>query len=315
MIRYALLINPQAQGAYFKDTLSVAQAEFQAVIGDEAIEHKPVGPFHFFHANLSEVQLKQAIRLSFVQGVFQVEADQLIPLDCEADFQLHDDFVFGSKYRGKTNEHLTQLLLNVGLANLPTQNQPINILDPMCGRGTTLLWALRYGLNAKGIEQDVKAVDDIKQSLKKWTKLHRQKHKILEGFIGKANKKGLGKFLEFSTNDQKMRIINGDSRDAATLIKSEKFDLIISDLPYGVQHFTTDKTRNPLAVIDECIPGWKKALKKNGAIVLAFNSYIPKRAELIECFENHGFKAQAFTAPHRMSESIVRDILVLKLPE
>ena len=175
-----------------------------------------------------------------------------------------------------------------------------------------MLWAMRYGLSAKGIEQDVKAIDDLRQGLKKWTKLHRQKHKILDGFIGKANKKGLGKFLEFTIDKQNFRIINGDSREAATLIKSEKFDLITSDLPYGVQHFTTDKTRNPLLVLSECMADWKKLLTKDGVIVLAFNSYIPKRTELIECFENNGFKAQDFSAPHRMSESIVRDVVVFK---
>lgn len=203
MTQFALLINPQVQGAYFKDTLGVAQAEFKAVIGDAELEHKSIGSLHFFYTELTEPQLAKVPQLSFVQGVFRVEGGHLIPLDCEASFKLHEDFVFGSKYRGKTNEHLTQLLLNIGIAHLPATERPLNVLDPMCGRGTTLLWALRYGFNAKGIEQDVKAVDEVRQSIKKWTKLHRQKHKVLEGFIGKANKKGLGKFLEFATNDQK----------------------------------------------------------------------------------------------------------------
>jgi SAM-dependent methyltransferase len=309
---FALLINPQANGAYFKDTLLVASAEFQAVFGEQTLEHRVIGNLQFLVASLDESLLTQVLRLSFVLGVFEIDGDQFIPIDVASKYNLHEDFVFGSKYRGKTNEHLTQLLLNVGLSYLPKGTEQPTLLDPMCGRGTTMLWAMRYGLSAKGIEQDVKAIEDLRQGLKKWTKLHRQRHKMMEGFIGKANKKGLGKFLEFTVEEQNFRIINGDSREAATLIKSEKFDLIISDLPYGVQHFTTDKTRNPISVLAECIADWKKLLKKDGVIVLAFNSYIPKRTDLIECFENNGLIAQSFTAPHRMSESIVRDIIVFK---
>lgn len=308
----ALLINPQANGAYFKDTLLVATAEFQAVFGEQALEHRIIGNLQFLICSLEEAQLTQVMRLSFVQGVFEIVEDRFSPLDVASHYDLHEDFVFGSKYRGKTNEHLTQLLLNVGLSYLPEGIEQPTLLDPMCGRGTAMLWAMRYGFSAKGIEQDVKAIEDLRQGLKKWTKLHRQRHKMMEGFIGKANKKGLGKFLEFTVEEQNFRIINGDSREAATLIKSEKFDLVISDLPYGIQHFTTDKTRNPISVLSECVADWKKLLKKDGVIVLAFNSYIPKRAELIDCFEKNGLIAQSFTAPHRMSESIVRDVVVFK---
>lgn len=308
----ALLINPQANGAYFKDTLSVASAEFHAIFGEQVVESRVIGNLQFLIVALDEAQFYQALRLSFVQGIFEISDDRFSPIDLASEYKLHEDFVFGSKYRGKTNEHLTQLLLNVGLSYLPNTIEQPTLLDPMCGRGTTMLWAMRYGFSAKGIEQDVKAIEDLRQGLKKWTKLHRQKHKMMEGFIGKANKKGLGKFLEFSVDEQNFRIINGDSREAAMLIKSEKFDLIVSDLPYGIQHFTTDKTRNPISVLTECVTDWKKLLKRDGAIVLAFNSYIPKRAELIECFESHGLAAQSFSAPHRMSESIVRDIVVFK---
>ena len=47
-------------------------------------------------------------------------------------------------------------------------------------------------------------------------------------------------------------------------------------------------------------------------MVLAFNSYIPKRNELIAAFTDHAMQPLAFSAPHRMSESIVRDVVLLK---
>jgi len=195
------------------------------------------------------------------------------------------------------------------------QTNGINLLEPMCGRATTLLWAMRYGLKARGIEQDTKAIEDIHRNLKKWTKLHRQKHKLSEGFIGESKKKKLGDFLDFSAEDTTMRVVNADARNADQIFKKEKFDLIVSDLPYGVQHFTTDKTRNPINVIEECVNAWKSCLKKKGAIVLAFNNNNPKRAKLINLFEKAGFQALSFSAAHRMSESIIRDVVVFKLKE
>ncbi|NRB38756.1 MAG: hypothetical protein HRU20_09865 [Pseudomonadales bacterium] len=311
----ALLISPEAKSAYFKDYLDVAKQELKTVFGDIDVAYKCIGSLDFFHISCAEDDLQRLTRLSFVQGLFSVENEKYIPLDLSGDFPLHADFVFGSKYRGKTNERLTQLLINIGLSSIDaTDSSKVKLLDPMCGRATTLLWAMRYGIKAKGIEQDAQALAEIRQSLKKWTKLHRQKHQLKEGFTGKANKKDLGKFLEFNAEGSSMKVIVGDAINANDILKGERFDLIVSDLPYGIQHFTTSNTRNPLAVLKECLPQWKASLKPGGAIVLAFNSYIPKRAELISAFAEQGLAAQDFSIPHRMSESIVRDVVVFKLP-
>jgi hypothetical protein len=309
----AILISPQAKSAYFKDFIDVARAEFSLLFGETELSHVTFGGLEFFNVTLPEQAISQLVKLSFVQGLFERTDAGLLPLAEQAQFNLHEDFVFGSKYKGKTNEHLTQLLLNVGLQHIQVpEGQTAKLLDPMCGRGTTVMWALRYGLNAKGIEQDTKALDDIRMHLKKWTKLHRQKHKLIEGSVGTAKKKKDGQFLELQVDALSARFVQCDTRESTELIKNEKFDLLISDLPYGVQHFTTNQTRNPLAVLEESIEGWKALMKKQGAMVFAYNQYLPKRAAFIKSFEASGLVAQPFRAPHRMSESIVRDILVFK---
>jgi hypothetical protein len=316
MKKIAVQISPEAKSAYFKDYLQVAKQELRQVMADPGIEYRQAGTLEFFDLDCGEEDLSQLLRLSFVQGVYSIEGACLAPIDKSADFFLHDDFVFGSKYRGKTNERLTQMLLNVGLSAIDFDTaKVVKLLDPMCGRATTLLWALRYGIAARGIEQDAKAIADIRQSLKKWSKLHRQKHKMMDGYIGKPNKRGPGKFLDFSVNNNNMRVVVGDAREADKIFKKEKFDLLVTDLPYGVQHFTTDKTRNPIAVISDSVAAWKNCLKAGGAIVLAFNSYMPKRSVLIQAFEMAGFEALAFSASHRMSESIVRDVVVFKMSD
>lgn len=313
MNKIAIQISPEAKAAYFADYLSVARSELIEVLGEISPAHRKIGPLEFFELEPGNHDLAKILRLSFAQGLYAIEDELLRPLDATPDFRLHADFVFGSKFRGKTNERLTQMLINVGLAAVGA-NAPddVKLLDPMCGRATTLLWAMRYGITARGIEQDPGALADIHRHLKKWCKLHRQKHKLSQGFVGPANKQGLGKFLEFSAAESTMKVITGDARTANQLLNNEKFDLIISDLPYGVQHFTTGKTRNPLTVIEQCIEAWKNSLKKSGAIVLAYNRNNPRRNILIDVFAKSGLEARPFSAEHRMSESIVRDVVIFQ---
>jgi len=128
---------------------------------------------------------------------------------------------------------------------------------------------------------------------------------------GKKNNKS-GHFIQFEFPKTHIRVIHGDSQASPILLKKQKFDLIVSDLPYGVQHFTSDGERNPLKVIENSISGWANCLKPKGFIVLAFNSLNPKRSLLSQVFINQGYKVLSFSAAHRMSESIIRDILVLQ---
>lgn len=315
MNKVAVQISPQARSAYFADYLQVAEGELNHVMGELPVVYRKVGPLEFFELETDDENLNRLLRLSFVQGCYGLEGELLRPLDISADFRLHEDFVFGSKFKGKTNERLTQMLINVGLAAIGRNSaEGLALLDPMCGRATTLLWAMRYGFKARGIEQDAKAIEDVRRNLKKWTKLHRQKHKLADGFVGGSKKKHLGRFLDFFAEDTAMRIVTGDARAADQIFTKEKFDLLVSDLPYGVQHSTTKKTRNPLAVIEQSVESWKSCLKKGGAIVLAFNNYLPKRAALMAVFEQAGFVTQAYSAAHRMSESIVRDVVIFKMP-
>lgn len=314
MKRIAVQVSPEAKSAYFADYLNVARQEITKVLGEIPVTYFNAGPLEYFELEENGLNLDKLLRLSFVQGLYAIEGELLRPLAQRADYFLHEDFVFGSKFKGKTNERLTQMLINTGLAEIgadPGDN--VKLLDPMCGRATTLLWTMRYGINSRGIEQDPNAIADIQRNLKKWSKLHRQKHKLQVGAIGDSKKKSSGKFLEFSAEECNMRVVTGDARNADQLLKKEKFDLLVCDLPYGVQHFTTKNTRNPLSVIEECAGPWKKCLKKTGAAVLAYNRNNPKRNALINVFQQEGFEAQPFTAEHRMSESIVRDVVILRI--
>ena len=318
VMKIVLLLSPYTKAAFFREHLVISKIEVLGFLTQHnentQIEETNIGGMDFLHIDIKERNIPYLFNLSCVQGVFKQHNGALTPIEHESNFFLHEDFIWGSKFKGKTNETLTQFMLNIGLQQLqlPIEKQnTVKLLDPMCGRATTLLWGMRYGLHTKGIEQDAKALDDIRQQVKKWCKVHRQKHSFKEGYVNKANKKNQGKFIDFAIEHASMRVIHGDTQDTSTHLKGEKFHLIVSDIPYGVQHFTTKNTRNSLAVIQESAEGWSQSLKPNGIIALAFNRYIPKREELLTAFTAFASDT-GIQAEHRMSESIVRDIVVLR---
>jgi tRNA G10 N-methylase Trm11 len=248
--------------------------------------------------------------------VFEPIGGGLRLLDADPGWRLPAELVWGAKYRGKTHELVTQLALNVALAACSAEigeGGPI-LLDPMAGRGTTLLWAARHGIDAWGVEQDASALQHFQRHVKRQTKLQRIKHREQKGSVGRKRRDGVGRFLEYRFTDvATARLVTGDSRDLPGLLGGKRFHLLVSDLPYGVQHTGRDR-RSPVQVLEACAPGWAASLLPGGVVVLVFNRLQPRRADLEDLFTAQGLEVLPFEAPHRMSESIWRDLLVLHSP-
>jgi hypothetical protein len=311
MPNYALLISPMARSAFFAQTEKVALAEISACIPQVTVQEvKNFGQMTVVLLNADAKFETSLVRLSVAQGLFRITPHGWNPVEISTGFGLHADFVSGEKYRGKTNETLTQLLLNLGLAQLELPDTA-RVLDPMCGRATSLLWALRYGLSGVGVELDGGALPEIHRGLKKWTKLHRQSHKLADGWVQKNNRQGVGKYLDFSTGGTRMRVIAGDTANVRDLTQRREFELIITDIPYGVQHMGSAAKRSPLSVIEAAAKGWADSLVVGGAMVIAFNAYIPTRNDLLAAFDGLGLSEVSVDIEHRMSESILRDVLIL----
>jgi len=310
-----LLVTPLATGAYFASVLDVARAELAVHfpgVPAEVVSHPMLT---FLRVELPEAALPTLSRLSFVQGILAVDGTGHRVVDVDPGFTLPAPFVFGAKYRGKTHELLTQLALNVARATcaLPAE-APIKVLDPMAGRGTTLLWAARMGWSATGIERDPAAPAELQRHVKKQCKLLRVKHKETRGAVGRKARSGAGAFVRYSFGESSIRLLTGDARKTRPLLQGERFSMVVSDLPYGVQHTREDGWRDPTAVLAACAPEWAERLVPGGSMVLAFNAFLPKREVLIDLFRDTGLELHPFTAPHRMSESIERDLVVFTRP-
>lgn len=315
-MRFDLLVDPRATGAYFADTLAVARAELLLHLPDcvpTVVEH-PM--FTRIRIDAARDALPMLARLSFVQGIFAVHDDEHLTVEpTDPGHRLPAELVYGAKYRGKTHELLTLLALNVARATctLPVE-APIKVLDPMAGRGTTLLWAARLGWAATGIERQAGAIADLQRHVKKQCKLLRIKHKEIRGTVGRKGRDGVGAFIRYSFTDSAIRLITGDARNTRPLLQGERFPLIVSDLPYGIQHTRDDGWRDPTATLRACAPDWAARLAPGGSMVLCFNAFLPKRAQLVELFTSAGLQLHPFAAPHRMSESILRDLVVFTKP-
>lgn len=301
-----LLVSPLARGAYYDDVLAVALAELGAVFPGASATPETRGPLALVDVDLPETEAPRLAGLSWVQAVLSANGDGLVVLEADPGFVLPDDLVWGAKYRGKTNELATLMALNV--ARAACAHPAGTVLDPMAGRGTTLLWGLRTGLESWGIEREASAIGDLQRHLKKQTKLHRIKHTLTQG--GRA----AGAFLDLRVGDGRLRLITGDTREAPELLQRKRFDLVVTDLPYGVQHTGPNGTRDPLTVLKASAAGWAASLVPGGAMALLFNRNLPRRDALIAAFAPTGLEVLPFEAPHRMSESIVRDLLVLRAP-
>ena len=82
----SLLISPEVKGAFFKEFVDCALSELKFCFPKLVPEYAPVGVLHFINLQLEEADIKKLSRLSFFQGVFEVEGGKLTPLAITPDF-------------------------------------------------------------------------------------------------------------------------------------------------------------------------------------------------------------------------------------
>lgn len=286
---------------------------------------------------LSDRDLHIVSRLSFVFAIFRKDKLDgnicLLPVK-KVEYEYIDRKISSLlKYQGKTNELFTKMMVNVALLSSRfNYSGNIQLLDPVAGKGTTLFEAAVYGFDAFGIEIDAKSVHEASIYFKKYIEAERLKHTSTRRQVcgkGKSNAIHTQEFeyaktkQEFKSGEiKKLGIICGNSQDAFKYFKKEKFHLIVGDLPYGIAHGNAvDKkinsaTRNPTELIETCLSGWHKILKKGGVVVVAWNVFVASKQRLSGIFSEYGFEVLAGAVydefEHMVDKSIKRDIIVAK---
>jgi SAM-dependent methyltransferase len=246
-------------------------------------------------------------------------------LDC-----LDDDLLTILKYQGKTNELFTKLLLNVTVLASGSAGrmltERLRVLDPLCGRGTTLNQALMYGWHAAGVDVDERDVEAYAAFLPRWLKEKRLKHTAGTSRL-RRDGRTLGRRFDAQLAVDKeawaagdtitVSVALADTLETATVYRAGSVDAIVTDAPYGVQHGSRSGGalhRSPLDLLAAAVPGWATVLRPGGAIGIAVNLRTSPRAETCDVLAAAGLDPVDTPAyrgfEHRVDQAIQRDVVV-----
>jgi SAM-dependent methyltransferase len=347
MARYALLLLPSANRVYSAAAAaSLAQAELElfsrrALAGSLSdLAPATIGgvPYVTFEARAVDDRAAGFLaNLSAGYALFEcTDGGQLRPVMLTPLDRYDDDLVTIQKYQGKTNEQFTKLLLNATLLSSAFAGdmlaRKLTVLDPLCGRGTTLNHALLYGYDAAGIDVDRQDFDAYSAFIKTWLQRKRIKHHV--GYDGPVRREGkvVGRRLQVSlaaSRDaykagatQSLDVVNAPTERSAEFFRPASMDVIVTDAPYGVQHGSRTGaqrlTRNPLDLLDAAVPAWARLLRPGGAVGIAWNTLVARREDAAQILADAGLQPQEEppyrSFQHRVDQAIVRDILVASKP-
>jgi len=334
MVDHLILLAPSANRVYASEANRLVAAELKIMLG--ANDHPPIesisiagiGYLALVADSLNEQACIALGRLSASYATFQREHDRLLPIEVRSPDLFDDDLVTIPKYPGKTNEQFTRLLINVTLASMRRPDSgPFSILDPLCGRGTTLSTAMMLGCNVAGVEVEPKAVEAYAAYLRTYWRRKRLKH-TLEVSPVRREGKIIGKRLDAEVipaareRPLALTVFSGDTRQSGALFGKRRFDAVVADAPYGVVHGSqTDvrgisgkRERSAAGLISEALPVWTMQLKTGGALGLSWNAISLRRERLLELVAGAGLEPLDFGPyrdfEHRVDSSIRRDIVV-----
>ena len=298
LMRLALKITPQRSTQYAQMTAALAAPEFLSSPWRAVVRH--LAPLVLAgHAYLlAEVEddalaapmlLAVLGRLGATSEVYEyferIGAENgpfLRPVDAAITPFVPFAMAEVRRYRGKTNETFTRVLLNVALfagAYSEQLTERLRILDPLSGGGTTLFLALAYGYNAFGIEEDRQDVETTAVFVRQY---FGSEHIAFKEVDEKGRRAGRRYQFEVGKKDQARQLVlaNGDTRDALLhmreVVGGPKMHAIVGDLPYGIQHFAEVE-----ALLSGALPVWEEMLLPGGTIALAWNATRIARDEMM----------------------------------
>ncbi|WP_034275492.1 restriction endonuclease subunit M [Actinospica robiniae] len=335
---------PAANRVYAESSASLMTAELgvfnQAVLGGsiEEVAVETIGgvPYLTFNAaELSEQAVRYLSNLSSIFALFRLAEDGgLYPVPLTKLDRLDDDLLTIQKYAGKTNEHFTKMLLNATIMSTASPEamieRTLRVFDPMCGRGTTLNQALMYGYDAFGVDIDHKDFEAYSGFLRTWLQRKRVKHTIDAGPV-RRDRKLLGHRFEATLGlsreeykageKRQITLVNADTLASEDFFPAARFDVVVTDAPYGVQHGSRNAgglSRSPLSLLEDAVPVWARLLRPGGAIGISWNTFVADREKAVEVLAGHGLEVfddgpyRGFR--HRVDQSIMRDIIIARKP-
>ena len=332
---YALLLKPHANVRYRQSLQKLALIELQCILDAWGIENANPEvralagePFLVFEAG--EIPADAWSQLSGHSGIClaaRLEGKGLIPLERSLLSPLPEDLPQVLKYKGKTNADFTYLMLHCARAvsAFARSGQRLTVLDPMCGKGTTLFCALCEGMDAVGVETDARSLQEADQYLERALKWHRVNHKrTLKSCTLPGG--GSAKLVEYEAaataqslregGAQHLKMLQGDAARAREMLRPASVHLIVSDLPYGVQHAPRESggVSSLKKLLERVLPGCAAVLKDGGAAAFSFNLNTLRRQDVESAMEQAGLrplKEKPYADfSHWVEQAVERDVVI-----
>lgn len=217
----------------------------------------------------------------FVETLGDEPGPWLRPIEIASAQLWSDELISARRYKGKTNELFTRFLCNIARHSSAYANtawRELRVLDPLAGGGTTLFVALSLGAQALGVEKNSEDVTSTAAFFRQFCK---------EQGITAVEKverlKTVGRRWRFDAKGQTLVYANGDGAQAEKLLNGFKRPhLIVTDLPYGIQH------NGPLhELLANALPGWERWLEPGGALAFSWDATRVSRDEMVAVVENN----------------------------
>ncbi len=287
------LIAPQRATLYSQWVRQLAPLEWLASPLGKSVEeweYRDIGGLDGILLRLTRAVTEKDLALmsyfALTAGVFRILQEdaplRLEPLPLHREYLLPRTLLETRRYKGKTNELLTELMLNLAWFASPWADETgarLRVLDPLVGGGTSLFAALIRGWDAFGVDNDVQTVESTVAYLKHFLRTMRIKHQVEQ-----ARLRGLGRRWTFNikVTDPPITCVlaRGDTGDTFDLLASPKSHLLITDFPYGVQHRGL-----VIDLLTRGMPSWLRSLRKGAALVLVWDQRTLKREEIIHLLE------------------------------
>lgn len=253
----------------------------------------------------------------YFESIGEVPGPLLRPLDpCFTPF-VPLEMAEARRYKGKTNELFTRVLLNLALFAGAYADQftgRLRVLDPLTGGGTTLFLALAYGYDAFGIEQNRQDVETTAVFVRQYLHGEHIPFKEVDEHGRKAGRRVLFE-IGHKGRTRTLVLAHGDTAQAELHLREvpggSRMHAIAGDLPYGIQHFA-----EVASLLEHALPAWERVLLPGGALALAWNATRVDRQQMIELVERRSGLRVLNQPPYTQLEHTVdrvikkRDILI-----
>ena len=255
----------------------------------------------------------------------------LRPLDYQPSGYLSDDLPEILKYKGKTSVPFTRMMINTAaaLTHCKPESGKMVFFDPVCGRGTGCFCALCAGMDAVGMEQSSRDLQEASGFFLRYLKFHHLKHQLVSRSETARKTSFPVSSITFADtkehyregNTRNLTLACGDTELSPALLRRNPAHLIAADLPYGIQHAprADRKPESLVSFLKRALPAWKQSLYPGGVLALSYNTLTLPDAAVTAEVRSAGFipfEEEIFSGlTHAVEQAVVRNVIFALNPE